>query len=154
MANTEEHRKRMIKVGLTVLAGCMTVLSLSGCNLVRQQSTQQLDQHATKDMKVATTSAGSNFKKIKDFGAGLEKTLTEDASSIISGPDMVNINYANEDKLATLPGITRADARVIMNNRPYDTPLDLVYKHVVTKAEYDRIVNRVVAWDNLWAGTD
>lgn len=154
MANTEEQQKRFIFVGLTALAGCMVVLGLSGCNLIRQQSTQQVDQPAAKEMKVETASADNDLDKIKKFGAGLEKTLSEDASSIVSGPDMVNINYASEDKLATLPGITLAHARIIMDNRPYNTPLDMVYKHVITQEEYDRIVSRVVAWDNLWAGTN
>ncbi|MGC2162883.1 MAG: helix-hairpin-helix domain-containing protein [Silvibacterium sp.] len=154
MADNQAQRKRVTFLGLATLAGCMAVPGLSGCNLIRQQSTQQVDQSATKEMKVAAASAGTNLDKIKKFSSGIEKTLSEDASTIVSGRDMVNINYASEDKLATLPGINSTQARTIMDNRPYNTPLDLVYKHVVTKEEYTRIANRVVAWDNLWAGTD
>lgn len=154
MADNKAQRKRIAFVGLTALGSWVVVLGLSGCNLIRQQSTQQVDQSATKEMKVAAASAGTNLTKIKKFSAGIEKTLSEDTSTIVSGRDMVNINYASEDKLATLPGINLDKARAIMNNRPYNTPLDLVYKHVVTKEEYAQIANRVVAWDNLWAGTD
>jgi DNA uptake protein ComE-like DNA-binding protein len=147
---------------LATLAGCLVLFCLSGCsdtpqkNPAQQQAAQTTTPTPAKSgaqqaIAEAKAAAASAQRGIKEVNAGLKEDLSDDASSFASGRDMVNINYSSEAKLMTLPGITRVRAELIIHNRPYETPLDLVYKHVITKAEYQQIVNRVVAWDNLWA---
>lgn len=163
---------------LTTLASCLALLSLAGCSKAPQNNQQVKQQAAPTTQQVksgaqqaaqttrkvksgalqavadAKAAAASARQGIKDVNAGLKEDLSGDDSSVASGPEFVNINYSSVTKLMTLPGMTREGADLIVHNRPYDTPLDLVYKHAVTKAEYKRIVHRVVAWDNLWASPD
>lgn len=58
-----------------------------------------------------------------------------------SGP--VNINKADADKIATLPGITQTQAERIVAARPYDSSDELVKRHLVSKDEYNRIADKV-----------
>lgn len=151
MAAIENHRKGwQILAPATLAAGCIALLFLPGCKQQAQQTTQKAGQKAsTQSLKSEASSAGQELKaSVKEIQA----TVAGD-NSTASGP-IVNLNYASLDQLATLPGISKAKARMIMNNRPYNTPLDLVYKKVVTQQEYEQLVNRVVTWDDLWAKPD
>lgn len=55
----------------------------------------------------------------------------------------VDINHASSDRLETLPGVDAARAHRIIANRPYRDSDDLLKRHVVTAAEYDRIADKV-----------
>lgn len=57
----------------------------------------------------------------------------------------LNINRATAEELETLPGVEAATARRIIAGRPYANSVELLKRHIVTKAEYDRIANRVTA---------
>lgn len=57
----------------------------------------------------------------------------------------LNINKAGRDELETLPGITPRLAEAIIAERPYTSGADLLRRHTVTKAEYDRIADRIMA---------
>jgi DNA uptake protein ComE-like DNA-binding protein len=57
----------------------------------------------------------------------------------------VNINRASAGDLASLPGIDEATADKIIAARPYQNSYELVKRHLITKAEYDRISNRIAA---------
>ena len=59
--------------------------------------------------------------------------------------EALDINSASADDLKALMGIGEADARKIVENRPYKTKDELVEKKVVSKATYDRIKNKIVA---------
>jgi DNA uptake protein ComE-like DNA-binding protein len=56
-----------------------------------------------------------------------------------------NINKATKQELETLPGIDPAAAQRIIAGRPYETSMELVRRHVISKATYGKIANRVVA---------
>lgn len=112
------------------------ILAVCGCGGVARR----------KQINGTKTSVKAEAAGAKHVFATLKDDLTNSEQAV---PEIVNINYASQKKLATLPGINMRQARKIMDNRPYDTPLDLVYKRVVTKAEYERIKGRVDAWDNL-----
>ena len=49
------------------------------------------------------------------------------------------------DELKALKGLGEADAKKIVENRPYKTKDDLVQKKVVSKATYDKIKGQIVA---------
>jgi competence protein ComEA len=59
--------------------------------------------------------------------------------------EALDINSASADDLKSLKGIGEADARKIVENRPYKTKDELVEKKVVSKTTYDRIKNKIVA---------
>ena len=57
----------------------------------------------------------------------------------------LDINSASADELKALKGIGEADAKKIVEHRPYKSPDELVQKKVVPKATYDRIKDQIVA---------
>ena len=57
----------------------------------------------------------------------------------------VSLNKAPETDLKTLPGIDQDAAQRIIEGRPYDDASELVKKHIVSKAEYDRIADKITA---------
>lgn len=140
-----------LALGLAALPGCkQTKRPTQSIQPKPSTPAKQQGQHSDANLETEAVSAGQELKaSVKEIQA----TVAGD-DTMVDTADMVNINYASLDKLATLPGISKAQARMIVNNRPYNTPLDLVYKKVITQAEYERLVNRVVTWDNLWTKSD
>jgi competence protein ComEA len=59
--------------------------------------------------------------------------------------ERLDINSASADELKALKGIGEADAKKIVENRPYKTKDELVEKKVVPKATYDGIKDKIVA---------
>ena len=59
--------------------------------------------------------------------------------------ERLDINSASADELKALKGIGEADAKKIVENRPYKTKDELVEKKVVPKATYDKIKDQIVA---------
>src|SRR5207245_2087249 len=57
----------------------------------------------------------------------------------------LDINSASADELKALKGIREADAKKIVENRPYKSTDELVQKKVVPKATYDKIKDQIVA---------
>lgn len=134
------HLKRRGYLSIaTVAMACMALMLLSGCK-------HRLSAKQMTAAKGAAVNAGNQFKS----GMKAVQAAVSDDDSLVAGPQIVNINYANMKRLMTLPGVSEAKARQIMDNRPYNTPQDLVYKKVLTKAEFARVEKRVDAWDNLW----
>jgi competence protein ComEA len=57
----------------------------------------------------------------------------------------LDLNSATKDQLMALPGVTDAEADRVIAARPYDQPSDLVTRHILSKAQYDKISDRVTA---------
>ena len=57
----------------------------------------------------------------------------------------LDINSASADELKALKGLGEADAKKIVEGRPYKTKDDLVQKKVVSKGTYDKIKDQVIA---------
>jgi DNA uptake protein ComE-like DNA-binding protein len=57
----------------------------------------------------------------------------------------VNVNTATADKLESLPGIDERAAKRIIDGRPYANAHEMVVKHAISKADYDRIAGKVTA---------
>ena len=57
----------------------------------------------------------------------------------------LNVNRASADELEGLPGIDNSTAQRIIAGRPYGSSIELLKRHLVTKAEYNRIAEKVVA---------
>lgn len=154
MRRTQNLWRELTFFGLTALASCIALLWLAGC-ATRPESDQQIRQNAartTEQVKAgakvaaaeAKVAAANAARDAKDIAAGVKDGLHNKAPGEASSRP-VDINSAGEARLTTLPGITRARARRIMDNRPYARPRDLVSKGVLTRAEYNRIADDIVA---------
>jgi competence protein ComEA len=58
---------------------------------------------------------------------------------------LVDINTATAAELKGLPGVNDADSAKIIQSRPYADKNQLVSRHVVSEATYDKIKDHVVA---------
>ncbi len=143
------ERERDIRQFRRVLfAGVLTGALLGlGCNShpsdqeVQQkaaQTTQQVKQSAQQAADTARVAAANAEDKINAVAAGVKQGLQ-------SGPSapVVDLNNATRDQLVTLPGITSAKARRIIEARPYSAAGDLVSKNLLTQEQFDRISGRV-----------
>ena len=101
---------------------------------------------------IGCTQAQRNPDAIRQDTAKAAAEAKQDAKALVQGVEdglktkgQVNINNATPDQLEALPGIDAARARRIIAGRPYQSSDDLVKRHLVAKAEYDRIAGQVVA---------
>lgn len=137
-----------IRVAAT-LGLCTALLWVTSCTNGRasDQQIQQQAQEATEQAKIAAKKAAEEAKiaaanatrEANDVAAGVRAGLHSGR-----GDDVVNVNSASRADLERLPGVTPAGARRIEDNRPYNSPRDLVRKRVISQAEYDRIAGRIV----------
>ncbi len=78
---------------------------------------------------------------VKRDGEAVVKGMWDGLRS--KGP--VNINKATVEQLETLPGVDEMTAERIVAGRPYETGGDLVRRRVLSRAEYGRISEKIVA---------
>ena len=97
-------------------------------------------------------SSAPNATEIRQKAADATATAKRDVTAVAQGVNeglnrdkKVDLNSASKDQLVTLPGMTPAKADVIMQSRPYSAPGELVSKHILSPAEYEKIANRVIA---------
>ena len=67
------------------------------------------------------------------------------ATAAVPTPDLVDLNTATAAQLKALPGMTESDSAKIIHGRPYAEKNQLVSRHVVSEATYDKIKDHVVA---------
>jgi len=65
------------------------------------------------------------------------------APPVAAKKEALDINSASADELKAVKGIGEADAKKIIENRPYKTKDELVEKKVLSKATYDKIKNQI-----------
>jgi competence protein ComEA len=57
--------------------------------------------------------------------------------------NFVNLNSAELDAIAQLPGITESEAKAILNGRPYKAKRELVRRKILTAEKYAKIRSRI-----------
>lgn len=73
----------------------------------------------------------------KAIAQGVREGWTRDKS--------LDINSASREQLETLSGVTPKMAENIVSHRPYAKTSELTEKHIMSKAEYDKIADRLTA---------
>jgi len=71
--------------------------------------------------------------------------LASHTTAAVPKAGLVDINTATAAELKGLPGVTDADSAKIIQGRPYADKNQLVSRHVVSEATYDKIKEHVVA---------
>jgi len=72
------------------------------------------------------------------------KTTTSDSADA-KKPDLIDINKASKDELATLPGIGAVYSQKIIDGRPYRAKTELVRKDILPESTYSKIAGMIVA---------
>jgi competence protein ComEA len=98
-------------------------------------------------------SSKDNPDEIRRQTAEATETMRRDTKAVIEGvkegmgraDKTININKASREELLSLPGITEHEADRIVAARPFDNAHDLVKRHVLSEAEYNKIRDRVIA---------
>jgi DNA uptake protein ComE-like DNA-binding protein len=128
-------------------------LLLSSCNTSpeaqheRDEKTREAVANATAKAKPVIEEAGRKLDDAARAAAHDLKSTAEGArEGWKNGPhSLINVNSASEYDLESLPGISKADARRIIDNRPYATTHDLIAKNAVSPSDYEKIRGRVTA---------
>ncbi len=111
----------------SVLAILLVVI-LAACQ--QKESPQELREKTAQ----ATAEAKSDAKAVAD---GIREGWNRNQP--------LDLNSASKEQLMSLPGIKSAEADRVIAGRPYGESGELVTKHIVSKAEYDKIADRVTA---------
>lgn len=89
---------------------------------------------------------------IREQTAHATSTAVRDAKAITQGvvqgikqQRTININKASAKDLSSLDGIDDETAQRIVDHRPYGDSYELVRKHIISKAEYNRISGKIEA---------
>ncbi len=114
---------------LIVVGIAMALLAFTGCS----PSSPSPDQIRQNTANATATAA----RDTKAMAQGVFEGLRA------KGP--MNINRASKSDLESLPGIDSAAADNIIAARPYKTSAELRNRHIITKAEYNRIATRIEA---------
>ena len=101
---------------------------------------------------LAACTSKQNPQELKEKTAQATAELKVDAKAVAAGiregwsrDKPLDVNAATREQLITLPGVSGPDADKVIAGRPYDTPDQLVTRHILTQREYDRIADRLTA---------
>ncbi len=140
-------RAAIISVLIIALA-----LSLNACGWSSADQRER-DEKIRDEAAKAAERAKPEIQEAAKKAGEAARTAAEEAKAAAQGVKegwersghRVDLNSASEDQIASLPGMTRPDARRVIANRPYRDPHDLVEKRVLSEDTYARIRDSVIA---------
>ncbi|MBV9181263.1 MAG: helix-hairpin-helix domain-containing protein [Acidobacteria bacterium] len=110
------------------LASVILLLGLWGCT----------PRQNPQDLKEKTAETTAEIKRdAKAVAAGIREGWNRDKP--------LDLNSASKEQLLTLPGLTAPEADRIIRDRPYRDASELITRHILSKAEYDKISDRIQA---------
>ena len=111
----------------------------------REEKMRQDAAAATEKAKPALQAAGKEINQAADRAADDARAAAQGVKDGWSGTQqlLVNLNTSNEADIEGLPGLTQHDAHVIVEHRPYADKHDLVTRHILSPATYDKISDRI-----------
>jgi DNA uptake protein ComE-like DNA-binding protein len=122
-------RTMIALVKLKFVSAALLVAAIAGCSQQRQ---------SPQDLKEQTAKATATLKSDAKAGAeGVREGWNRD-----KGP--VDLNSASKEQLVAA-GLTSSEADRVIAGRPYNEPADVVTRHILSKAEYDKIAERITA---------
>jgi DNA uptake protein ComE-like DNA-binding protein len=93
-----------------------------------------------------------NPDEIRRQTAKATETMRRDTKAVVEGvkegmhsDKSIDINTASKEDLLNLPGMTEREADRIIAERPFKNAHDLVVRHLIPQAEYDKISDRIIA---------
>jgi DNA uptake protein ComE-like DNA-binding protein len=106
----------------------LLLAALIGCN--QQPSPQEVREKAAQ----ATAEVKSDAKAVAE---GIQEGWNRNKP--------LDLNTATKEQLRSLPGMTAAEADRVIAGRPYNEADEVVSRHILSKAEFDRIAGQVTA---------
>jgi DNA uptake protein ComE-like DNA-binding protein len=141
-------------VSVAVLS-CVFVLLMGsiGCSTnpdeqrARDEKTRDEVAKATERAKPALQEAGRKIDEAAKDAAHQANAAVQGVRDGLrdSSHPLIDVNSASEDQLRVLPGVDRAQARKIIENRPYGDKHDLLAKGIVSGGTYDKIRDQITA---------
>jgi competence protein ComEA len=116
------YRSTYLSTIVLLLAG------LAACN--QAPSSQQIEQQTAQ----ATAEVKHDAQAV---AAGVREGWNRDKP--------LDLNSATKSQLLSLPGVTSAEADRVIAGRPYNSPDEVVSRHIMAQSEYDKIADRVTA---------
>jgi DNA uptake protein ComE-like DNA-binding protein len=99
---------------------------------------------------IACTTKKETPDDVREKTANATAELKENAKAVAEGVkeglhrgDTVDLNKASKSDLMGLPGLTREGADRVIAGRPYDDAHQVVSRHALSQAQYDRIKDQV-----------
>jgi competence protein ComEA len=92
-----------------------------------------------------TTLSGFSLAQASTSTTGSAKTSSTAGKKKAGKSEKIDINSASKDQLQTLSGIGDATAQKIIDGRPYKRKNELVSKKIISKSEYDKVRDKIIA---------
>ncbi len=116
-----------VSIGISILA----IVSI--CGLAAGCTPNKNPEEVREQTAKATAELKTNAKAV---AAGIREGWSRDKP--------LDLNTATREQLVSLP-MTGVEADAVIAGRPYDDPDQLVSRHILSRARYDKISDRLTA---------
>jgi DNA uptake protein ComE-like DNA-binding protein len=103
-------------------------------------------------VSITACSSKDNPDEIRRQTAAATETMRRDTKAVVEGvkegmhsDKTIDINTASREDLLNLPGMTEREADRIIAARPFKNARELLSRHLIPQAEYDKISDRIIA---------